>query len=193
MKDLIREIVLTEAYQRASASNGANEKVDGANRYWWRQNRRRLDAELLSDAMLSVSGELDPKLGGPSSALTDAFGRRTLYAKTSRFQPNETLSLFDLPSASVTCEQRVVTNVPLQKLYFLNSDSLAKRSQALSKRVARRNRRAGIAHAYQLLLDRAPSAQEEKLGLAFLKQSGKDRWVLYSQVLLSSNEFAYVD
>ena len=193
LKDLIREIVLSNAYQRASTSDAANEKLDAANRYWWRQNRRRLDAELLADAMLAVSGELDPKLGGPSGAFTDTFNRRTLYAKTSRFQPNETLSLFDLPSASVTCEQRVVTNVPLQKLYFLNSDSLAKRSQALAKRIVGRNQRPGIARAYRLLFHREPMAAEEKLGVTFLKQSGKDRWPLYAQVLLSSNEFAYVD
>ena len=193
VKELIREIVLSDTYQRSSQPNPVNERLDEENRYWWRQNHRRLEAELLADAMLAVSGELDPKLDGPSEALTDSFNRRTLNAKTSRFQPNETLSLFDLPSASVTCEQRAVTNVPLQKLYFLNSDVLAKRSEALAKRIARQPRRKGVQNAYQLLFDRDPTSQEETLALAFLKQSGKDRWALYAQVLLSSNEFAYVD
>jgi hypothetical protein len=193
LKSLIREIVLSQTYQRASQSNAANEASDAANRYWWRQNRRRLDAELLADAALAVSGELDQRRDGPSEPLSEKFTRRTFYAKTSRFQPNETLSLFDLPSASVTCEQRVVTNVPLQKLYFLNSDTLAKRSEALGKRIARHNHSAGIRHAYELVFHRPPTAQEQALGAAFLKQGGKNKWTLYAQVLLSSNEFAYVD
>ena len=192
-KELIREIVLSDAYQRSSESNAANEKQDADDRYWWRQNRRRLEAENLADAMLTVSGELDPKLGGASAPLTAEFTRRTLYARTSRFQPNETLGLFDLPSASVTCEQRVVTNVPLQKLFFLNSDTLARRSEALAKRIARHEEREGIARAYELLFQRTPNASEAQAGLAFLHESGEDRWRLYAQVLLSSNEFAYVD
>ena len=90
--------------------------------------------------MLS-SGELDRTVGGESKALDAEFKRRALYAKTSRFQQDETLSLFDLPSASVTCEQRVVTNVPLQKLFFLNSDVVARRSTALAKRIDREDER----------------------------------------------------
>ncbi|MEP7362090.1 MAG: PSD1 and planctomycete cytochrome C domain-containing protein [Acidobacteriota bacterium] len=193
LKDVVREIVLSEAYQRASTSNAENEKADAGNRYWWRQNRRRLEAELLADAALAVSGELDAHLGGASSALTAEFTRRALYAKTSRFQADETLSLFDLPAASVTCEQRVVTNVPLQKLYYLNSEAVARRSEALAKRIGMGNPKKGVARAYRILFQRPPSAAEERAGVAFLKESGADRWKLYAQVLLSSNEFAYVD
>ena len=193
IKEIIREIVLSNAYQRSSVSNPLNEKVDPDNRYLWRQNRRRLEAESLLDAMLAVSGELDPAVGGESMPLSAAFHRRTLYAKTSRFQQDETESLFDLPAASVTCEQRVVTNVPLQKLFFLNSDSVAQRSQALAMRIHQRSDNKGIDAAYRLLFQRRPSAQERTLGRAFLKEAGPARWNQYAKVLLSSNEFAYVD
>ncbi len=193
VKEIIREIVLSDAYQRSSVSNPANEKLDPDNRYLWRQNRRRLEAESLLDALLAVSGELDPTIGGESKTLSAAFHRRTLYAKTSRFQQDETVSLFDLPAASVTCEQRVVTNVPLQKLFFLNSDTVAQRSDALAKRIRKRSEDKGIDAAYRLLFQRLPSAQDRRLGRAFLKQAGSTRWNQYAKVLLSSNEFAYVD
>lgn len=193
MKAMIAEIVLSEAYMRSSDGNPANEKIDSGNRYLWRQARRRLEAEPLRDAMLAVSGELDTNLGGESKALTAEFCRRTLYAKTSRFQQDETLSLFDLPSASVTCEQRVVTNVPMQKLFFLNSDTVARRSLNVAKRIENTNAEEGITAAYRLLFQRAPSDRERSLGRLFLEQGGDDVWKQYAQVLLSSNEFAYVD
>jgi hypothetical protein len=81
----------------------------------------------------------------------------------------------------------------LQKLYYLNSDAMAKRSAALAKRIAKRDQQAGVAQAYRLLFNRAPSEKEQHAAREFLRQSGKDRWGLYAQVLLSSNEFAYVD
>ncbi len=190
VKALIREIVQSQAYQRSSATQAMNAAKDPSNRFLWRQSRRRLEAEPLRDSMLAASGELDRKLGGPSQPLDAKFLRRTLYAKTGRFQQDETLSLFDLPAAAVTCEQRVVTNVPLQKLYFLNSDQVALRAAALAKRIQKRNKKEGVAQAYRLLFQREPSAAESQAALDFLS---KGTWPQYAQVLLSSNEFAYVD
>ena len=174
IKAVIREIVLSDAYQRSSISNPANEKLDPDNRYVWRQNRRRLEAEPLLDAMLAVSGELDATVGGESKPLAAAFHRRTLYAKTGRFQQDETLSLFDLPAASVTCEQRVVTNVPLQKLFFLNSDTVAQRSAAVAKRIERPSVDESIEAAYVCYFNVRPAIQERQLGRAFLKQAGAE-------------------
>jgi nitroreductase len=196
MKALLREVVLSDAYQRASTPNPASAKADPENRYLWRQNRRRLEAEPLRDAMLAVAAELDPAAGGESKTLDDAFRRRTVYAKTSRFQQDETLSLFDLPSASVTCEQRVVTNVPLQKLFLLNSGFVRQRAAALAKRLPAGDTDAGIAMAYSRIYQRAPSASERRLGRAFLgagEGANLDTWEQYLQVLLAANEFAYVD
>lgn len=168
VKAMIREIVLSEAYQR-------------------RPQRRRLTAEQFRDAMLSVSGRLDLKVGGPSEALKPEMRRRTVYAKVGRFEADDTLSLFDMPSAAVTCEQRVVTNVPLQKLFYLNSEMLAVEAAALGQRL----KKLGLKRGYRLLFQREPSKSEERAARDFLAGGGS--WKQLAQVLLSTNEFSYVD
>jgi hypothetical protein len=193
VKGLIREILLSDAYRRTSLGNAANETKDGANRYVWRQARRRLEAEGLQDAMLAASGELKRTLGGESAALDAKFLRRTVYAKTSRFQQDETLSLFDLPSAAVTCEQRAVTNVPLQKLYFLNSEIAVARAKALAAGLGGMQGKDAVRALYDRVLLRKPTSRELRLGTQYLKEAGAQGIETYAQVLLSSNEFAYVD
>ncbi len=184
LKAMVREIVLSATYQRSA--DGDIQK-DADNRLWGRQNRKRLAAEPLRDAMLSVSGRLDAKVGGPSEELKPTMKRRTVYAKVGRFQADETLSLFDLPNAAVTCEQRVVTNVPLQKLFFLNSEMVATEAEALGLRL----KKLGIERGYELVFQRRPSDEEKKAAKSFLKIGGT--WKQFAQVLLSTNEFAYVD
>ncbi|MFN3325801.1 MAG: PSD1 and planctomycete cytochrome C domain-containing protein [Bryobacteraceae bacterium] len=196
MKGVIREVVLSEAYQRSSSNSPENLRIDAENRYHWRQSRRRLEAELLRDSLLAVSGELDRSVGGESQPLEPEFRRRTIYARLGRFQQDETLSLFDLPSASVTCEQRAVTNVPLQKLFFLNSEIVVRQANALAAKLAvEGNPEPGVRAAYRQLFQRAPDEREIELGREFLASSEAepDRWTQYMQVLLSSNEFSYVD
>jgi cytochrome c553 len=186
-KALIREIVLSDAYQRSAQANAANDTKDAANRFVWRQSRRRLEAEALLDAMLVASNEMDWTIGGPSQTLDARFRRRAVYARSSRFQQEETLSLFDLPSAASTCEQRVVTNVPLQKLYFLNSDVVRSRAVAVAKSSR------GVQGVYEAILRRPPTKHEQRRAEHFVRQAGADGLAQLAQVLFSSNEFAYVD
>lgn len=183
-KAMIREMVMSVAYQRSADGDVA---ADVENRLWWRQNRKRLAAEPMRDSMLAVSGRLDLKVGGASEELKPELSRRTIYARVGRFQANETLSLFDLPSAAVTCEQRVVTNVPLQKLFFLNSEMVSRESEVLGERL----RKLGVERGYRHVFQRVPSEAEKKSAKEFLKAGGS--WKQYAQVLLSTNEFAYVD
>jgi hypothetical protein len=173
VKAIIREIVLSAAYQRS-----ADGKV---------QSRKRLAAEPLRDAMLAVSGRLDSKVGGASEELKPEMRRRTVYARVGRFQADETLSLFDLPSAAVTCEQRVVTNVPLQKLFYLNSEMVSVEAAALGERL----KKLGLNRGYELVFQRQPSESERREAKAFMKSGGS--WKQLAQVLLSTNEFSYVD
>ena len=187
VKTLIRQIVLSKTYQAASLPIEANAKLDPDNRLFWRANRRRLDAEALRDSLLSVAGTLEDKLGGESAALEET-NRRTVYVRVGRYRQDETLSLFDLPSSSVTSEQRAVTNVPLQRLFFLNSGFILKQSAALAKRVATHDNQ--ISHVYRLLFQRDPAQEEIALARGFL---AKGTWPEYAQVLLSSNEFAFID
>ena len=189
IKSLIREIALSETYQASSSANAANEKADPSNESFWRANRRRLDAESLRDSILEVSGGLDPRTGGESAPLDDKFPRRALYARVSRFLQEERLALFDFPAASVSVEKRAVTNVPPQKLFFLNSPFLLSRAEALGNRM----REMGIDAAYETLFARPPEAGERRLALDFTAAGGPGVWRRYAQVLLASNEFAFVD
>ncbi len=217
VKKLIREIVLSQTYQAGSDDSKANETIDPNNRFFWRANRRRLDAEAIRDSILFVSGRLDSRLGGPSQELTaentnsiaamnppsdrpsqEPTGeniRRTVYVKVGRLKLDETLALFDVPSPSVSNSQRGVTNVPLQRLFFLNSEFVLNQSDALVKRLRTTNadELAVIRNAYHLLFAREPSSSEAQMARDFLATAGKDAWTLYAQALLSSNEFVYVD
>jgi hypothetical protein len=192
MKSLIREIVLSATYQASAAASEASEKIDGENRYFWKMNRRRLDAEAFRDSLLAVAGTLDLEgFGKPSLSVTDPTNaRRTVYARMGRFRQDETLSLFDFPSASVTCEQRVSTNVPLQKLYVLNSEFVKGQATALAARAGR-----DVEALYRFALGRKPTSKEAALASEFVAGAeGEDaKWVQLAQVLLSSNEFAFVD
>ncbi|MFN0170818.1 MAG: PSD1 and planctomycete cytochrome C domain-containing protein [Bryobacteraceae bacterium] len=194
IKALIREIVLAGTYQASSAHSAGGATADPENRLWWRANRRRLDAEALRDSMLAAAGTLDGQTGGPSLELDEKNRRRSVYAKVGRYRQEPTLALFDFPSASITAEQRVATNVPLQRLFFLNSEFVMGQAESLAARLS-----AGpdpsdrIGEAYQLLFARGPSATEVEMGRRFLLSAGADAWKQYAQVLLSSNEFAFLD
>jgi len=190
VKRLIREIVLSETYLASSALSAEGVKTDPDNRLFWRANRKRLDAEAIRDSILFTSGELNGRMLGESVELSDL--RRTVYVRVGRYQQNETLALFDFPSTSIHVEQRGVTNVPLQKLFFLNSSFMRLRAEALAARiecmaVSERDR---VGAVYSVLFQRAPSEREIRAAFAFLARAD---WPQYAQVLLSSNEFLYVD
>jgi len=202
IKALHREIMLSAVYQLSSEQSEKNFAVDPDNRLLWRANRRRLDAEATRDAVLLVSGNLNPVLGGPSSELDASNSRRTVYGRVSRFKLNSTLDLFDFPNPSITNEQRNVTHVPLQKLFFLNSDFIAQESSLLAERLNTQfanDDASKIRRAYQLCFGRDPTEDEVQLGQEFLRKradkpvAGSSPWQQYSQVLLSSNEFVFVD
>ena len=136
IKQLHRDIMLSTTYQLASGRHARNEQVDEANRYYWRVDRRRLDAESIRDAILHVSGDLDPEVGGPSLSLRDEENsRRTLYGEVSRFQVDEFLQTFDFPNPSLSAERRYTTNVPGQSLYFMNSPFVRRQAELLVKRL----------------------------------------------------------
>src|SRR6185436_6909937 len=161
--------------------------TDPENRLMWRANRHRLDAEAMRDSLLFVSGSLDLKAGGKADRLTDDNRRRTVYGFVSRRKLDRMLALFDFPSPNNTSEQRLTTNVPLQRLFFMISSLVADQAKALAARL-KGDDTARITEAYRLLFSRVPSKQEVELGLQFLHQA-KDPWPEYAQVLLSSNEF----
>jgi len=192
MKALHREILLSATYQLGNDRMELNVQADPENRLLWRANRRRLDLEAMRDSLLFVSGALDMALGGPSFEWSVESKRRTIYGKVSRVKVSELLALFDFPDPSISSERRNVTNVPSQRLFFMNSDFMAHRAEALAKRVAgAAGDDAGrVRTAYRLLYGRTATESELQLGLEFLRSQS---WPRYAQALLSSSEFVFVD
>ncbi|MFY8200661.1 MAG: DUF1553 domain-containing protein, partial [Pirellula staleyi] len=202
IKSLHREIMLSSTYRLSTAFDESNANIDGDNRYLWRMSRQRLDVEAWRDALLTVSGSLDPTFGGPSTKLADPNNhRRTIYAMVSRHELDSLLRLFDFPDANITSEKRSETTVPQQQLFVLNSPFMLAQAKAFSAKVhqeAGDNEEARIQRAFQLAYSRSASDVELRLGLAYLgseadEKTALTRWELYAQVLLSGNEFMYLD
>ncbi len=215
LKAVHREILLSATYRQSSAARAREAEIDPDNRLLWRMNRRRLDVEAWRDALLSVAGNLDPSIGGPSGKLAAAdFLRRTLYGNVSRHNLDGLLRLFDFPDPNITSERRTVTTVPLQQLFVLNSDFMVRQAKALAARAASASAdddAARIRHVYRLLFGRDASDGEVEAGLEFLgagesagsaetttaespaTKGALSLWEQYAQVLLSANEFTFVD
>jgi Protein of unknown function (DUF1553) len=206
LKKLQREIMLSAVYQTSTQEPTEAHEKDGSNRYYSHFNRQRLDAESIRDSILFVAGDLDLKeVGGPSKDFGEDNMRRTVYCKVSRFRLNNYLQVFDFPNPSFTAEQRFSTNVPLQRLYFMNNDFVYAQAGKLAERVhSKPNEAARIGEAYRLLYGRAPTAKETDVGLHFLETTPEKpgntvngepvtAWREYTRVLLSSNEFEFIE
>jgi hypothetical protein len=104
------------------------------------------------------------------------------------------LALFDFPNPNSTSEQRVQTTVPLQKLFFMNSPFVMDQSTALAARAAADGSTGDgrITAIYRLVLQRAPTREERKLAHEFIGKKA-NAWPAYAQVLMSSNEFTYLN
>ncbi len=194
IKKLHRAMMLTSVYALSADNSAANYAADADNRLLWRHNRKRLDVEALRDSMLAVAGDLEMTSGGPAARLDAKNRRRTVYGFVSRRRLDPVLALFDFPNPNNTSEQRMETTVPVQRLFFMNSEFVTAQAKALAARVC------GMAQgdservrvAYRLVLQREPAGRERAMALEFLRESG-GRWPLYARVLLSSNEFIYPD
>ncbi len=170
IKKLHREIMLSAVYQLSDEFSQANHDIDSGNRLYWRANRRRMDAEQIRDSLLYVAGALDKKMFGPSVPLNPFEARRTVYGKVSRYKLDEYLQLFDFPSPNMTAEQRFSTNVPSQRLFFMNSDFVQQQGELLAQRVASEPTTAArIEKAYRLVYGRAPTPEEIRIGIDYLK------------------------
>jgi hypothetical protein len=212
VKALVRELALSATYRQSSGGPGstpAQNKVgaggtapshtDPENMLLSRMNRRRLTIEQWRDAVLFVSGEMDP-VGGKSLELDDpANHRRTVYGRVSRLKLNDMMMQFDYPDANVHAEHRSTTTTATQKLFMLNSPFALSQAKALATRLtsdAKEGDGSRVARAYRLLFSREPLREETKLAVEFLKKpvaTEMSRWEQLAQMLLASNEFLYVD
>ena len=169
-KKLHRAIMLSAVYQLSTEDEPQNYAKDSGNRFYWRANRRRMDAEQIRDSLLLVSENLEPKLFGPSIDLTPENRRRTVYGKVSRYHLDDYLQLFDFPSPAISAEKRFATNVPLQRLFFMNSDFVQQQGELLAKRVADEpSNEARIQKTYHIVFGRAATPEELQAGLDYLR------------------------
>ena len=195
-KALIRELVLSATYRQSSEADELAQRVDGDNRFLSHMKRRRLSVEQWRDAVLFVSGTLSQE-GGPSLELNDPKNtRRTLYGRISRKELNPFLTQFDYPDANVHVAKRAVTTTPTQKLFAMNSEFIIGQAEALAAKLDQGALESRINEAYLSLFAREAKPAEIKLAVKFLdgpKNESLSRWAQYTQVLLASNEFLYLD
>jgi hypothetical protein len=191
VKQLVRSMVLTRAYQLSCVSHEEGLAADPDNNLLWRQNQRRLEAEALRDAMLLASGELDlaPAEGSIVARIGDGdIGRnlresqfatddakRSVYLPILRSAVPEALQVFDFPEPSIIAGQRDVTTVPTQALYMLNSPFVLDRSKTLAQRVLQDDTLASdsqrITRAFQNALCRQPSPEELASAETYINQA----------------------
>ena len=193
-KAIHRLIVTSAAYRQSSKERPELEEVDPYNKLLARQNRLRLEAEIIRDSALSASGLLTDKVGGPSvyppipdgaMSVTQVAGawptatgpdryRRGVYTFFRRSAAFPGLMVFDAPDANASCTRRVRSNTPLQALATLNDEAFTEFAEGLAARVikeAPEDTAARIRYAYLLAMGRAPRPDEEqRLGKFLARQ-----------------------
>jgi hypothetical protein len=199
-KHLHRLILHSAAYRMDAQESAANSRIDPDNTLWWRWQPRRLEAEVIRDSLLAVSGELDRSAGGPGVPATEADStRRSLYLFQKRDVPPPLQALFDGPSAvAESCPRRYVSTVPLQSLYLLNNEFAYNRARAFARRVAAQageDRGKQVEMAFRLALGRLPDSVERSAAEAFLGRpgEGEPRLAHFCQALMNLNEFLYLE
>jgi hypothetical protein len=229
LKAMHRLIVSSAAYRQDSSMRNDGREVrnlvdtdestsvaDPENKLLWRQNRIRLDAELVRDAFLAASGLLDPQLGGPpvfppqpegldaftqnkrewkASTGGDRF-RRGLYTHIQRTRFHPALAVFDAPDSYTTCTRRLRSNTPLQALTLLNDQQFLEFAEGLATRVQSRegSDESKLEFAFLCCLARQPNANElERLQRLLAEERAAQpnegaAWTTVSRVLLNLDE-----
>ena len=203
MKKLIRQIVLSETFKRTTKGKESSVKKDPLNHYLSFYPLRRLEAESLRDAILSVSGNLDSTLFGKSvpvhitsfmngrgkpgrSGPMDGEGRRSIYVEMRRNFLDPFMSAFDRPIPFTTFGKRTVTNVPAQALILMNDPFIHNQAAVMVKKMNETGISgfaARIQWIYQRAFSRNPSEEEIISARSFYeslkkKHQGKDKKLL---------------
>jgi hypothetical protein len=213
IKQMHRLIMTSEAYQMSSEyQDTASSEKDPEDNLLWRFRIQRLEAEIIRDAMMSSSGALDLKIGGPPvfphlppevlAATSEgvwkreedgpAVWRRSVYVYRKRGLVFPMFEVFDLPDQNTSCGRRNVSTVPTQALTLLNDEFVLRQAKLFADRVqtaAPGDIAKQVDLAYRIALTRPPQEEEARLAADFLrKRSLAD----FTHVLLNLNEFLYV-
>jgi hypothetical protein len=166
MKRLHRMLLTSKAYRMASSGivlSEANRKIDPENKFFWRMNPHRMEAETVRDAVLEQAGLLDLTMGGPDIDGNQAFysRRRSLYLRQTPDSQAEILRLFDQP-VPTDCYVRTESIIPQQALAGANSTFFAETSRLLATSLSAKH--AGdddfVRAAFQTILNAPPTILE---------------------------------
>jgi mono/diheme cytochrome c family protein len=214
MKAMHRLMMNSELYQMSSNDNMADVSIDPENRLFWRMPRERVEAEVLRDSMLAVSGKLDRKLGGacifpyispdifqgsshrtwPGKADDDpATFRRSIYVFSKRSIRYPLFEAYDQPNLINTCDRRNRSTISPQALLLMNNNFIITQANFFAERVRKEAGAAPAAQvelAFQLALGRAPTPSEKTSSVAYVSANPK-RLAEFCQAMFNLNEFAY--
>jgi hypothetical protein len=217
IKQMHRLLMESSAYQRSSLVEGDSAKrgasVDPRATTYWRFHRRRLSAEEIRDSILLAAGELDRAMGGAhpfpspetwsytqhSPFAADYEHRlRTVYLMVKRNQRDRFLALFDGADPNASTPVRSNTTVPTQSLYFMNDEHLHHAATELARRTERIIDSERTAEMFRIAIQRQPEPPEIQLldlfQLAVVRETSiEEGWVAVARLLLTTNEFLYVD
>ena len=211
LKSMHRLVLSSRTWQMSSVQRADYQERDPENRLLWRQNRRRLEAEEVRDAVLFIGGGLDRTPGGMAGSV-DA-PRRAIYLPIDRAALYEMFSTFDYVETAGHIEQRPATTVPNQALFLLNSSLVHEQSRRLAESQGGADVVFPAAAAeelasrmFEVIYGRAATPAERAEALMFLQQvdsslSGvadeRERrlqcWATLCRTLLAGNQFLFVD
>lgn len=200
IKKLHRSIMLSAVYQQSSADRPDAKLVDPENNLLSHMNRQRLDFEAMRDSLLVTAGKLDSSIGGPPdrAVLDPAHPRRTLYGFVDRLHLPGVYRNFDFPSPDSTSPRRDTTTIPQQALFWMNSPFVIQMASSLANAPELRDvtpLESKVDAFYWRVYGRSSKPAERELAQQFFKDR-KDvaaAWQEYSQALLLSNEFVFID
>ncbi|EAQ81726.1 hypothetical protein DSM3645_29132 [Blastopirellula marina DSM 3645] len=243
MKHLHRLILSSNAWRQQVRNNPALQELDPDNHWYGGARLRRLEAEVIRDSLLAISGELNPQqFGPPVPVMPDTVGRivvgkenlnagrpgavidmqgedlrRSIYVQVRRSRPLSLMETFDQPTMSPNCDQRRPSTNATQSLLMLNSEQLIHRSRKIATRLIQErpdDQQQQLELAWRLIYCRPMAAAELADAQAFIQQlveslasqpayqpqgdkpaaksAEEEALAVLCQVLLSSNEFLYV-
>jgi len=214
LKTLHKQIVMSATYRQSTKSNAAAdaERIDTNNSLLWRQNRRKLEAEAVRDAVLAVSGKLDLSAGGPgwqdfviehpahsphyeynlADPADPKTWRRGVYRFIVRSQTQPWMTSLDCADPSIRVDKRNESLSALQALALLNNGFMLTQSIHFAERVQRErpDLDGQVARAYSLALGHEPNESDHDKLIRFAKTHGMPS---LCRVLLNLNEFSFVD
>ena len=213
LKSLHRLIVISAAYRQASTAREDCAAIDADNQYLWRQNRRKLEAEGIRDAVLAAAGTLDLTMGGPGWQdfkiehpqhsphyrydLADPEDKKTwrrgVYRFIVRSQTQPFMTCLDCADPSMRVEKRNESISALQALALLNNGFMVVQARQFADRVVREagdDPAAQVKRAFELAMGRDPDADEAAALLEVTKTHGLAN---VCRAILNLNEFSFVD